>query len=539
MSAPPIGWVVAVEACRAVKVVAQKNLRGTRCVVIGAGVAGLSAALALAARGARVRVLERRGQAGGCLVPQRAGNFTFPTGEALVPLPGVFGQLFALANLRLTDFVTFRPVDPPLRVLFPDGERLDLYRDRQQLADEFSRFSAEDASNLARFLRECGDLAQRFESQHLAVPQRASRAGLHALLRPGAWPLWLHAADPFSLETCLRRRFRHPKVVQALGLAARRFGVGAPYTPALLRGLAGLEWSQKAWVCDGGSAALIAALLRACEERRIEVGLGCTVQRIEVENGETRRVTGEGFKPLRADLVISTATPRASAGLLSVLPEKAVKKLARIRRAERPSRSGLVIQLGTSKRWDLLECPETVFAEANAREMARQLDHWRVPAADPAIWVTNGTALDERAAPEGHGSYRFQIQQPAVTERFRWSPANTRAQRDLAVRKTERLGLDGLEAAIEEELVTTPTEFERDGQLPGGALYGAAMDGRAGILCRVANEFAGTRGLYFAGVWVHPGPGTGMAALSGMLAAERAAECHWPRTARGLNSTHT
>ena len=57
---------------------------------------------------------------------------------------------------------------------------------------------------------------------------------------------------------------------------------------------------------DGGMSGLVSALLQVATLLNIQVMTGCTVERIEWEASGVRGVSGEGFKPLRADIVVST-----------------------------------------------------------------------------------------------------------------------------------------------------------------------------------------------------------------------------------------
>jgi len=80
--------------------VAGVGVSAPRVVVIGAGLGGLAAGIRLAARGFRVTIVERGGQAGG-----RAGvfvdqGFTFDTGPTLITAPFLLDELWALAGRR-------------------------------------------------------------------------------------------------------------------------------------------------------------------------------------------------------------------------------------------------------------------------------------------------------------------------------------------------------------------------------------------------------------------------------------------------------
>ena len=62
-------------------------------VIIGAGVGGLAAAIALAARGEQVTVLESQTGAGGKMLPVRLGEHRFDSGPTVMTMRWVFDEL--------------------------------------------------------------------------------------------------------------------------------------------------------------------------------------------------------------------------------------------------------------------------------------------------------------------------------------------------------------------------------------------------------------------------------------------------------------
>ena len=81
-------------------------------LVIGAGVGGLAAALALAGRGLRVRVLEAGDRPGGKAGVVVLDGVEVDTGPSVLTLPEVFGRLFARVGRPLDAAVRLRPLDP-------------------------------------------------------------------------------------------------------------------------------------------------------------------------------------------------------------------------------------------------------------------------------------------------------------------------------------------------------------------------------------------------------------------------------------------
>ena len=74
--------------------------RGDEILVVGAGIGGLAAALALAGRGLAVRVVEAGPRPGGKAGTVEVDGVVIDTGPSVLTLPEVFAGLFERAGLR-------------------------------------------------------------------------------------------------------------------------------------------------------------------------------------------------------------------------------------------------------------------------------------------------------------------------------------------------------------------------------------------------------------------------------------------------------
>src|SRR5689334_20786843 len=126
-------------------------------VVVGAGLAGLSAALRLAGAGRQVTLLERESVPGGrngLSVHEVAdGRYAFDTGPTVLTMPDLLRDAFDCAGQRLEDHLELRPVDPLYRAHYPDGSVLDVRADPEAMAAEIERVCGPDeAGGYRRFV---------------------------------------------------------------------------------------------------------------------------------------------------------------------------------------------------------------------------------------------------------------------------------------------------------------------------------------------------------------------------------------------------
>ena len=86
--------------------------------VVGGGLAGLSAACVLAARGHQVTLLEKNEWVGGKAAEHRRDGFRFDMGPTILTLPSVLKRIFEEADRKLEDYLELLPLDPQWRCFF-------------------------------------------------------------------------------------------------------------------------------------------------------------------------------------------------------------------------------------------------------------------------------------------------------------------------------------------------------------------------------------------------------------------------------------
>ena len=298
-------------------------------IIIGAGLSGLSAALALARAGRDVVVLEAADQPGGCCSTTRVTGYTFNNGAVSVAVPSLLRRTFGQRGLDFDTQVPLVPVDHPHETHLDDGTVVHLG------ALDTARVEGAQGSARTALLRD----------------------GLHKLHED--WqPLYRRLLDdvlPFepSLPRTLAQLWRYlPKLAgRADRLIARYFpdaslqaavasillytGTAPERLPAspLIGLLALLE--EGFHLPRTGMGAVTSALWQALRKKGVPVRCGCKVERIEVGSHGVTGVTLADGTHLPARDVIATcsgisvvnhllpaaALPRVSASTDGIAPE--------------------------------------------------------------------------------------------------------------------------------------------------------------------------------------------------------------------------
>ncbi|CAN5181069.1 phytoene desaturase [soil metagenome] len=496
----------------------KKSLKGRRAAVIGSGPAGLSAAISLAVRGARVVVIER----GPVLCPQlravRWGAYRFDPWPPLFSSPGVYAELFASAGHRLTDFVNFERADPVCRVHFGDGNHFDYTGDLADLFRQAEAISASDAKGFRRLIRRGRALSSAHQGHHRTGYQDRKWLALDFKL----WKAFPAIIDPRSDLYHARRGVRNKQLRNAV-LALRSLSQLSPARSkgGYFRWLADFQ-ENDGWFAPGGGEVLARAMLRLCELLGVKVQRNAAVEQIELQGGRVKRLTGTGMKPIAVSIVVGAEDAPDTLRLLPQGHEEIAKLRDRWRKhVAVPARS--VSILGAKKQWPEL-AHLNVFASEDAVEESRFIDRWRVPCPAPSIVVSNAVTNDATAAPAGHSALVARIEEPNTSARFLWSTKHADERHERTVELLEKRGLKDLRGNLDIREHASPLTASRRELETFARIDGYQTKSFRAALAMPPNRVMETPGLYLASAFTHPGPGSTNEITAGMLAAVQAAD---------------
>jgi 1-hydroxycarotenoid 3,4-desaturase len=482
-----------------------------RVVVIGAGVAGLAAAVDLARQGLHVTLVERAAAPGGKLRQVIAGGAAIDSGPTVFTMRWVFEGLFADAGASLAAELPVTPLSVLARHAWGAGGRLDLHADAARSADAIGAFAGPDEAR--RFLAFCVEARRVYDA--LEGPYiRASAPSPFGMVRD-LGPRGLAALaglGPFrTLWGALAGRFRDPRLRQLFGRYATYCGASPFEAPATLMLIAQVEMDG-VWAIEGGMVALAHALAGLAGRHGATLRYGAHCERIVVEGGRARGVVLAGGERIEADSVIFNGDAQAlAAGLLGDDARGAVAPLPRRDR----SLSALTWSILAPTQGFPLVRHNVFFDDDYASEFTDVFGHDRLPR-KPTVYVC-AQDRDNDARERGAERLLCLVNAPASGDARPFDPSEIEQCEHRAFSLLERCGLT-LDRTRAASVVTSPADFERLFPATGGALYGRASHGWTTPFRRPSSR-SRLPGLWLAGGSVHPGPGLPMAALSGRLAA--------------------
>ena len=118
-----------------------------KVVVVGAGLAGLSAALRLAGAGRDVTVIERESVPGGRNGLLNKDGYAFDTGPTVLTMPSLIQDAFSAVGEDMKDWLELMPVSPLYRAFYADGSQIDVHADTKAMEQEIrEKVSATEAA---------------------------------------------------------------------------------------------------------------------------------------------------------------------------------------------------------------------------------------------------------------------------------------------------------------------------------------------------------------------------------------------------------
>ena len=489
-----------------------------RCVVVGAGIGGLVAALSLAIEGLDVTLVDAADGPGGKLRPQSLGGLWLDAGPTVFTMRWVFDALAQRLGKRLDDELPLRPLQTLARHHWRDGRSLDLFANLEASADAIGRFAGADEAR--RFCAFSARARRMYDTLWPSFMQ-ASRPNPVSL----AWrvaqrhPAGLARISPFgSMWGALGAHFTDPHLRQLFGRYATYCGSSPLLAPATLMLIAHVEQAG-VWSIDGGMHRLATVLARWFEAQGGVQRYGDGVVAINRQGGAVHSVRLASGHTLPADCVVFNGDVSAlGSGLLGPDVRSAVDRVVPSERSLSAITWNVVIPRQASD-WRR----HTVCFSDDSESEFRQLFAQRQLPRQPTVYVCAHDRDGVAPADPHRERLLCLVNAPADADRSDGADEAAYARVESAMKEQlDRCGwsIPWSQAQVQRR---TPHDFERSFPGSGGALYGRSSHGWRSSFVRAAARSA-IPGLYLAGGGVHPGPGVPMAALSGQLAARSVCE---------------
>ena len=499
-----------------------------RVIVVGAGLAGLAAALHLLGSGRQVTVLEAQPYPGGRAGRMDLAGYLADTGPTVLTMPDLVDEALAAVGESAAARLDLVALHPAYRARFADGSTIDVHTDAEAMEAEVRAVAGPKEADGYRRLRawltrlynvEIGRfIGGNFDSPLDLVAGRDAIRDLAALAALGGFGRLGPQIARFLQDPRLQRLFSFQSLYA--GVPPQR-ALGAYAVIAYMDTVAGV------WFPRGGMRALPQALADAATDAGAQFRYGTTVTALERSGDRVTAVLTEDGERIATDAVVLTPDLPVVHRLLGRAPRRVVPL--------HWSPSAVVLHAGVrpgdSPGWRSLSHHTIFFGSEWERTFDEIIYRGRLMS-DPSLLVTRPTATDSTLAPAG----RELLYVLAPCPNLRTAPLDWKtlgpAYRDELIRTLENRGLTDLGDTLEVEHLVTPADWAAQGLAVGTPFSAAHTFAQTGPF-RPSNLVRGEANVVLAGCGTTPGVGVPTALLSGKLAAARISGAHRRRTVAG------
>lgn len=474
--------------------------------IVGAGIAGLAAAVRMALRGQQVEVFEANPYPGGKLSDFELDGYRFDAGPSLFTMPQYVDELFQLAGKNPRDYFTYERLPVVCNYFWEDGTRLSAHADPRDFAREAADQLGVSPKLVAQQLQ---DSARKYEVTGKIFLEKS----LHRRDTWTNWPvvkamLQIPTLDLFtSMNKVHERLAQHPKLVQLFNRYATYNGSNPYKAPGLLSIIPHFEHQLGAYHPKGGMVAISQSIYELAKSLGVQFHLNSPVDRIIVTNGQATGLM-VGGQERTFDQVISNMDIFFT--YRKLLPDQ--KQPERILRQEK-STSAIIFYWGIRQQFSELDLHNIFFSENYQQEFshlnAGNLYH------DPTVYVNISSKYSPEDAPVGHENWFTMINAPYQAGQD-WDALVDQA-REAALDKVSRILGQDIRPLIACEEVLEPRTIESRTGSHLGSLYGTSSNNRMAAFLRHPNFSSRIKNLYFCGGSAHPGGGIPLCLLSAKI----------------------
>ncbi len=486
-------------------------------IVIGSGLGGLVSATQLAAKGAKVLVLERYLIPGGSAGYFEREGYRFDVGASMIFGFGEKGTTNLLTRALDAVNVSLETIPDPVQIHYhlPGGLELKVHRDYEKFLQELIAYFPHERQGIRQFYDECWKVfncLNAMELLSLEEPRYLTRVFFqHPLACLG-----LVKYLPQNAGDIARRYIKDPQLLKFIDMECYCWSVvPADRTPMIN---AGMVFSDRHYgginYPKGGVGQIAQKLVEGLEKAGGQIQYKARVTKIVTEKGKAVGVQLADGKVYRAKRIVSNATRWDTFEKL-LPPEEMPVAEKKWRQRYQKSPSFLNLHLGV---------------EANVLPPGTDCHHivledWgKMEEAEGTIFVSIPTLLDPDLAPQGyHIIHTFT---PSWMEDWQGLSAKEYEQKkeEAAGRIIDRLEkiFPGLDAGLDYMEVGTARSHRRFLGREDGT-YGPIPTRKLMGLLGMPFNRTSIGGLYCVGDSTFPGQGLNAVAFSGFACAHRVA----------------
>lgn len=480
-----------------------------KAIVIGAGIAGMSAASYLAKGGFKVTILEKNSSIGGRARQFKAEGFTFDMGPSWYWMPDVFEKFYNDFGKTTADFYELIRLDPSYKVVWKNGEGIDIPADMAGIEALFERFEPGSSKKLQQFLKEAAykydvginDLVYK---PSLSLLEFADIRLLNGLLKMDVLT---------SMKKHIRHFVSHPFLIELLEFPILFLGALASNTPALYSLMNYADMSLGTWYPKGGMFKFVEAFEEIALSQGVDFKLNNNVLKINSLNGKATSVETE-HGTYEADVIIAAGDyNHIDQQVLNPTDRQYTPKYWNNRKL---APSCVLYYVGLNKTIDGL-LHHNLFFDTDFNQHADEIYTNIKWPENPLFYASLTSKTDDTAAPQGHENLFLLV--PISTELTDDSEEKREIYFDMMMDRLEKYTGKKIKEHVVYKHSFGINDFKSDYRSFKGNAYGLANTLTQTAILKPRIKSSKLSNLYFAGQLTVPGPGVPPSIISGKVAA--------------------
>ena len=480
-----------------------------KAAVIGSGVAGLATAIRLANKGIETHVFEANSFPGGKINSRTFNGYRFDQGPSLLTCPEYIEDLYKLCG---KDFSAFEmaELDLSFKYFFNDGTQIELGSDRSKVVTEIVEKLGENPDSIQKYL-------SKAEKNYKLISPLFIEKSLHrwtglfgkklvkALAHLPSYKLFS------TMNSENTKAFKNPRTVQIFNRFAQYNGSHPFKAPAMLNMISHLEVNTPPFLPKNGMIQITNALFELAKEQGVQFHFEEKVLEIIVSEKAVKGIKTIN-QTLDFDFVVSNMDVSFTYERL-LRNEKRPEKIL----SQEKSSSVLAFHWGINKSFDQLNVHNMFFSDNDEGEFDEVFETKKI-SDDPSFYLYISSKVVPKDAPEGCENWFILINAP-VENGQDWDE-EIKLKKAFVIEKMSAVLNEDISKLIEAEETLDPRDIEQRYSGKNGSIYGNASNNSFSAFYRHPNYSKRIKGLYFAGVSVHPGGGIPLALSSANIACK-------------------
>lgn len=490
------------------KIMIKENNKS--CVVIGAGVSGLAAAIRMRNKGYMVTVFEANSFPGGKCSTETRDGYRFDMGPSVFTMPQYVDELFKLSGKDPRDHFNYIPLDPVYKYFFEDGTMLDAWHGKEKFAEQLAAKTGDKKQDIIKYL-------DKTEVIYNLTDEVFLKNSLHRLKNFFTWPvakgiLNFGKIGAFNtMNGANQKAFNDPRLVQIFNRYATYNGSSPYLSPATLNVIAHVEIVKGAFYPQGGMFSITSSLLQLARDIGVQFNFSTAVREILINDKKAVGVRTDNGRQ-NFDIVISNMDVYNSYKKLMPAVKRPAKTLDQPK-----SSSGIIFYWGIKKEFKELGLHNILFSK-NYEEEFDYIFSKKSIYHDPTIYLNITSKHTPTDAPAGCENWFSFINVPNNSGQD-WDAFISQARENM-IKKINRVLKTDINPLIESEMVFDPRVIESRTSSAFGAIYGNSSNNKFAAFLRHANFSKEIKNLYFCGGSVHPGPSIPLCLLSAKITTD-------------------